>query len=94
MFDEDDYLAKAPDEPMPYQRTDKYTEMVEDRNRWRDLCRDIVTVLGNDPYYLRSCMDSWIKKMYDSDEEENGQKLADDILNRLTKIKPHEWGDR
>ena len=35
-----------------------------------------------------------IKKMYDSDEEENGQKLADDILNRLTKIKPHEWGDR
>ncbi len=94
MFDEDDYLAQAPEEPMPYQRTDKYTEMVEDRNRWRDLCRDIVTVLGNNPYMAYTCMDSWIKKMCDTDDEKRMTDLANDILNRLTKIKPHEWGDR
>ena len=91
MFDEDDYLAKAPDEPMPYQRTDKYTEMVEDRNRWRDLCRDIVTVLGNDPYMAFACMDSWIKKMRDKDDEKQMSELANSILKRIKDIKPQDW---
>lgn len=91
MYDDDDYLAKAPDESMPYQRTDKYTEMVEDRNRWRKLCRDIITVLGNDPYMAYTCMDSWIKRWCDKDEEKQVSKLANDILKRLNEIKPQDW---
>ena len=91
MYDEDDYLAKTPESPMPYEIVDDYAALKADRNRWRSLCKDIVTVLGNNPYYLRNNMDSWIKKMCNCDEEERMQKFADDIIDRLLKIKPHEW---
>ena len=91
MYDEDDYLAQAPEEPMPYQRTDKYTEMVEDRNRWRKLCRDIITVLGNDPYMAFACMNSCIKKMCDKDDEKQMSELANSILKRIKDIKPQDW---
>lgn len=91
MYDEDDYLAKAPDEPMPYERTDnKYESLIKERDEWKQLCKDIVTIMGKDPYYLRVGMDIWIDKTIDHfDQKKKAEfyKLSDSIHARLEKIK-------
>lgn len=37
------------------------------------------------------CMEDWIKKMADKEEQGNLLKMAESIEDRLYKIKPHEW---
>ena len=91
MYDDDDYLAMAPDKPMPYERTDdKYDSLIKERDEWKQLCKDIVTIMGKDPYYLRVGMDIWIDKTVDHlDHKKKAEfyKLSDSIRTRLEKIK-------
>lgn len=91
MYDDDDYLAMAPDKPMPYERTDdKYDSLIKERDMWKQLCKDIVTIMGKDPYYLRVGMNIWIDKTVDHfvhKKKDEFYKLSDSIHERLAKIK-------
>lgn len=66
-------------------------ELNKQVTRWRELTRDICTVLGNSNSMVYVCMESWIKKMADNDAQEQLLEMATSIENRLYEIKPHEW---
>lgn len=66
-------------------------ELDRQATQWRELARDIYTVLGNSNSMVYVCMEDWIKKMADKEEQGNLLKMAESIEDRLYKIKPHEW---
>ena len=67
--------------------------MTHDTNFWKDLCQDMVEVLGNDPYMVATAMKGWVKKMADTEDERRLLDLVNDIENRLLSVKPHEWNE-
>ena len=62
-------------------------------NLWWGLTRDMCTCLGNSSSTVYVALEGWIKKMADTDEQENLLRLATSIEDRLYAIKPHEWND-
>lgn len=60
-------------------------------NLWWGLTRDMCTCLGNSSSMVYIAMEGWIKKMADTDEQENLLRLATSIEDRMYAIKPHEW---
>jgi hypothetical protein len=66
-------------------------KMTHDLIFWKKLVTDMVVALGNDPYMAATAMESWVKKMADTEDQKELLELVDDIENRLLTIKPHEW---
>ena len=71
---------------------DKITDYYRNKERdmWKQLCKDIVTIMDKDPYYLRVGIDIWINKTVDHlDYKKQAEfyKLSDSIHKRLAKIK-------
>lgn len=59
---------------------------------WQGLVKDITTVLGNNTDMFHECMDSWITRMVDDDDEARMRSLANSIAERLHSVKKIEWG--
>lgn len=58
---------------------------------WQGLVKDITTVLGNNTDMFHECMDSWITRMVDDDDEARMRSLANSIAERLHSVKKIEW---
>ena len=64
---------------------------IEKMKKYGKLLQDICDVMGNDPYMVWRGLEQRVLILWDKSEEEKGLKMADNILERLLKIKPHEW---
>ena len=74
--------------------TDKVRELeaqIEKMKKYGKLLQDICDVMGNDPYMVWRGLEQRVLILWDKSEEEKGLKMAENILDRLLKIKPHEW---
>lgn len=74
--------------------TDRVKELeaqIEKMKKYGKLLQDICDVMGNDPYMVWRGLEQRVLILWDKSEEEKGLKMADDILERLLEIKPHEW---
>jgi len=63
----------------------------EKMKKYAKLLQDICVVMGNDPYMVWRGLEQRVLILWDKSEEAEGLKMADDILDRLLEIKPHEW---
>ena len=66
---------------------------IEKMKKYAKLLQDICDVMGNDPYMVWRGLEQRVLILWDKSEEEKGLKMADNILDRLLKIKPHEWAE-
>ena len=66
-------------------------EQIEKMKKYGKLLLDICDVMGNDPYMVWRGLEQRVLILWDKSEEEEGLKMAENILDRLLKIKPHEW---
>jgi len=74
--------------------TDKVKELeaqIKKMKKYGKLLQDICVVMGNDPYMVWRGLEQRVLILWDKSEEEEGLKMAENILDRLLKIKPHEW---
>lgn len=74
----------------------KITELekqIEKMKKYGKLLQDICDVMGNDPYMVWRGLEQRVLILWDKSEEEKGLKMAENILDRLLKIKPHEWAE-
>lgn len=60
---------------------------------WKKLVQDMCTVMGNSPDFVEVCLEEWVKKMADTEDEEQELKMVENIRDRLLSIKPTEWKD-
>ena len=66
---------------------------IEKMKKYGKLLQDICDVMGNDPYMVWRGLEQRVLILWDKSEEEKGLKMAENILDRLLKIKPHEWAE-
>ena len=71
--------------------TKELEAQIEKMKKYGKLLQDICDVMGNDPYMVWRGLEQRVLILWDKSEEEKGLKMADNILERLLKIKPHEW---
>lgn len=75
---------------------EKITELekqIEKMKKYAKLLQDICDVMGNDPYMVWRGLEQRVLILWDKSEEEKGLKMAENILERLLEIKPHEWAE-
>jgi hypothetical protein len=63
----------------------------EKMKKYAKLLQDICVVMGNDPYMVFVGLKNRVEILWDKEDEPRGYEMADNILNRLLAIKPHEW---
>ena len=61
--------------------------------KYAKLLQDICTVMGNDIYMVSAGLESRVKNLWDSSEENDGFIMVEDIENRLLEIKPQDWAE-
>lgn len=61
--------------------------------KYAKLLQDICDVMGNDPYMVWRGLEQRVLILWDKSEEDKGLKMAENILDRLLEIKPHEWAE-
>ena len=76
--------------------TDRVRELeaqIEKMKKYGKLLQDICDVMGNDPYMVWRGLEQRVLILWDKSEEEKGLKMAENILDRLLKIKPQDWAE-
>lgn len=68
-------------------------KQIEKMKKYAKLLQDICDVMGNDPYMVWRGLEQRVLILWDKSEEEKGLKMAENILDRLLEIKPHEWAE-
>ena len=66
-------------------------QQIEKMKKYGKLLQDICDVMGNDPYMVWRGLEQRVLILWDKSEEEEGLIMAENFLDRLLKIKPHEW---
>lgn len=66
---------------------------IEKMKKYGKLLQDICDVMGNDPYMVWRGLEQRVLILWDKSEEEKGLKMAENILDRLLKIKPQDWAE-
>jgi ATP-dependent 26S proteasome regulatory subunit len=74
-------------------RIEELEAQIERMKKYGKLLQDICDVMGNDPYMVWRGLEQRVLILWDKSEEEKGLKMAENILDRLLKIKPHEWAE-
>lgn len=60
---------------------------------WQKLAQDMCVAMGNSTDYVAVCLEEWVEKMWDCEEEEKGKKLVESISKRLNEVHPIEWSE-
>lgn len=68
-------------------------EQIEKMKKYGKLLQDICSVMGNDPYIVWRGLEQRVLILWDKSEEEKGLKMAENILERLLKIKSQDWAE-
>ncbi len=84
------YLAGA--EPREKQIANLEAQ-IEKMKKYGKLLLDICEVMGNDPYVIWAGLQNRVKTLWDTDEEERGYKMTEDILDRMLKITAVDWAE-
>ena len=66
---------------------------IEKMKKYGKLLQDICDVMGNDPYMVWRGLEQRILILWDKSEEKKGLEMAENILDRLLKIKPQDWAE-
>ena len=89
-----DYLDNVNAEMLKrFKRLAELEAQIEKMKKYGKLLQDICVVMGNDPYMVWRGLEQRVLILWDKSEEEEGLKMAENILDRLLKIKPHEWAE-
>ena len=76
-----------------FNRLAELEAQIEKMKKYAKLLQDICDVMGNDPYMVWRGLEQRVLILWDKSEEEKGLKMADNILDRLLKIKPQDWAE-
>ena len=79
-----------------YKQREQIVELeaqIEKMKKYGKLLQDICDVMGNDPYMVWRGLEQRVLILWDKSEEEKGLKMAENILDRLLKIKPQDWAE-
>jgi flagellar motor component MotA len=68
-------------------------QQIEKMKKYGKLLQDICIVMGNDPYVVWAGLQNRVKTLWDTDEEERGYKMTENILDRMLKITAVDWAE-
>ena len=74
-------------------KVEELEQQIEKMKKYGKLLLDICEVMGNDPYVIWAGLQNRVKTLWDTDEEERGYKMTEDILDRMLKITAVDWAE-